>query len=300
MKELISKLQYKNFEAGEFIEEHKRTYEETIQFIETFPWNEQRDHIIIDLTNPSITMEGKNNDYLKLAVFFNGRFVLHYLNDQKILFTKSYTDFKDSYKYIHDFFESSNFDVSDFKEENTWLKNNIIHFVSQDFNYVIDSKNIRRFLLSTSGMSFGISLFFLILFLINGTGKAGTAGVTVILIMLFIIGGGINLILFFNYYFYSRNKILIMSKGNDIFYFGAKNAPEKFSKKDVVKFTTIKSRSNRSPINGFAIIEIEFKNGSILQIPNLFVSYLSLQKKLYQCVKIDQGGVPLIQKTQNL
>src|ERR1700750_2717214 len=121
MKELISKIQYKNFEPGEFIEEKNRTYEETIQLIEDFSWNEQRDHIVIDLTNPSITIEGENNDYLKLAVFFNAKFVLHYLSNEKILFTKSFTDFRESYKYIHGFFESASFDVSDSKQENTWL-----------------------------------------------------------------------------------------------------------------------------------------------------------------------------------
>jgi hypothetical protein len=296
MKELISKLQYKNFEPGEFIEEKKRKYEETIQLIETFPWNEQRDHIIIDLTNPSITIEGENNDYLKLAIFFNAKFVLHYLNAQKILFTKSFTDFKDSYKYIRNFFELSSFDMSDFKQENTWLKNNIIHFVSQDFNYIVDSKNIKRFLISTSGMNFGISLFFLLLFLIEGTGKAGAVGVTVILIMLFIIGGGINLILFFNYYFYSRNKILIMSKGSDIFYFGNINDPIKYNKKDIKFYEEVRGRG-KSIFTNFAVITIEFINGNQIQIPNLFLFYSSLEEKLYQCKRIDKGGIPLVRST---
>ena len=66
MTRLISKVQYKNFEAGEFVEVCERTFNETTELIEKFPWTDQRDKIVIDLTNPSITIEGKNNDFLKL------------------------------------------------------------------------------------------------------------------------------------------------------------------------------------------------------------------------------------------
>ena len=52
MVRLTSKIQYKNFEIGEFIEEEKRTYEEIINLIEKFPWDRERENIKIDLTNP--------------------------------------------------------------------------------------------------------------------------------------------------------------------------------------------------------------------------------------------------------
>lgn len=294
MKELISKLQYKNFEAGEFIEEEKRNYEETIALIEAFPWEQQRDHIIIDLTNPSITIEGDNNDYLKLAVFFNQKFVLHYLNDQKILFTKSFTDFKNSYKYIRDFFESSAFDLSDFKEETTWLKNNIIHFVSQNFNYTINPKSIRHFLLLTSGINFVLPLIIILGILFRGIDSFNIGTLVLFTIMVFFVGGGINLILFFNYYFYAKNKILIMSKGNDIFYFGEINSPKKHDKKEIIQYTTLKLRNSKAPINGFATIEIEFKDNEKIIIPNLLIDYISLEQKLYQCKRINKGGIPFI------
>ncbi len=69
MRILTSKIQCKSFEAGEFIKEKKRSYEGTIELIEIFPWNKQREKIVIELTNPSITIEGENNDFLKLVVF---------------------------------------------------------------------------------------------------------------------------------------------------------------------------------------------------------------------------------------
>lgn len=45
---LLTKVQYKDFEPGEFVEVQKRTYDETIKLIEEFPWNRQRDNIVVN------------------------------------------------------------------------------------------------------------------------------------------------------------------------------------------------------------------------------------------------------------
>ena len=115
---LTSKIQYKNFETGEFVEEKKRTLEETIEIIEQFLWTKERDNFVIDLTNPSITIKRKNDDYLKLAVYFNQKFVLHYLDHKKVLFDKSFIGIRDSYKYIENYFAAT-FDTTDLKKQNT-------------------------------------------------------------------------------------------------------------------------------------------------------------------------------------
>jgi len=48
--QLISKVQYKNFEPGEFTDRRGRTYDETIALIEAFPWSQQRAVIGKELT----------------------------------------------------------------------------------------------------------------------------------------------------------------------------------------------------------------------------------------------------------
>ena len=85
-----------------------------------------------------------------------------------------------------------------------------------------------------------------------------------------------------------------MSKGNDIFYYGDKNAPEKYNKKDILQFTTYKSRGSRSPISAFAVIKIEFEDGSEIKIPDIFVSYSALEHKLSGYKHIDKSGFPYI------
>jgi hypothetical protein len=278
MTKLISKLQYKNFEPGEFAEAQERSYEETIDLIEKFPWNSQREKIVIDLTNPSVTIEGKNNDFLKFALFFNQKFVLHYFDDTQTLFTKSFDDKRDGYQYIKNYFEQPAFDTADFKKENTWMQHNLKHFVTQDFRYTVTPKSARDFLLSTSGINFFISVVFL--FLIFST-QIQIIGIFILLLLMFLIGGGLNLILFFNYYNYAKDKILIMSRGNDNFYFGSINNLVQYDKKDISQYTVFRM-GGRSLFNGFAVVEIMFKNGTVVRIPNLLIDYLAMEQKLFE------------------
>ncbi len=293
MTKLISKIQYKNFEAGEFVEVQERNYDDTILLIEDFPWNQQRDKIVIDLTNPSITIEGQNNDFLKYALFFNQKYVIHYFNEAQVLFTKSFVDLKDGYEYVKNFFDQPIFDTTDFKKETTWLQYNLKHFVTQDFNYVLTKKSIRNYLLSTSGMNFAIGILFLIL-IIEGLNSINPIGVIALLSIMFLVGGGLHLILFFNYYNYVKDEILIMSKGNDTFYFGNINDPLKYDKKDILQYTTIKTHGMPDQFAGFAIIEIEFKNGTVLKIPNLLVNYTALEDKLFEYPRIDKNKFPYL------
>ena len=75
-----TKIQFKNFEPGEFTSEKDRTADETIDLITSFPWKNERDHLVVSLTNPGITIEGTKNDFLKLSPYYNGKYVLHYLD----------------------------------------------------------------------------------------------------------------------------------------------------------------------------------------------------------------------------
>lgn len=292
MTKLTSKVQYKNFEPGEFIYVKERDYDETISLIGNFPWESQREKIVIDLTNPSITIEGKNNDFLKLAVFFNQKYVLHYFDTTQTLFTKSFIHLKDSFEHIRNYFLQENFDVTGFKRENTWLQYNLKHFVSQSFNYVITPKSIKNYLLSTSGMNFCLSIFFLILIFSKGFNSINIIALIVLLAAIFLIGGGLHLLLFFNYYNYVKGKILIMSKGNDTLYFGNVENPVRYDKRNILQYTTIRSRGSRNQFSGFAIVEIEFKDGTVLKIPNLLVDYLALEQKLFEYPRIDVNKFP--------
>ncbi len=294
MIKLITKFQYVNFEPGEFIEVQERAYDEVVELIENYPWNKQRDKIVIELTNPSITIEGKNKDFLKLALFFNQKYVLYYFDETKNLYTKSFYNLKDSFVYIKKIFNELKFDTTDFKRELTWFQNNLKHFVTKDFRYVLTRKSISNYILSTSGMNFFLSIFVLFIFLLKGVNSINLLGSIVILAVIFLIGGGVHLIIFFNYYRYIKDKILIMSKGNEIFYFGNIDTLTKYNKSDILQYYTIRSRGSRNLFSGFAIIKIEFKNGTVIKIPNLLIDYLEMEQKLFECPRVEVNKLPLL------
>ncbi|MEO7311749.1 MAG: hypothetical protein ABIX01_15200 [Chitinophagaceae bacterium] len=158
MTTLISKIQYSTFEPGEFIEVRERNYDETIRLIENFTWESQRKKINVDLTNPSVTIEGTNHDFLKLALTFNGKFVVHYIKSDDTLYTKTFVHLKDSYSYLFSYF-SATFDTKDFKKENTLLQHNIKHFLSRSFRYEVNKRVAWNYLLSTSCINLLFSFF---------------------------------------------------------------------------------------------------------------------------------------------
>jgi hypothetical protein len=274
--QLPVKVQFKNFEPGEFTDRQNRTYEETISLIEAFPWEDQRDHLKVDLTNPSITLEGPDSDYLKLGVFYNGKFVLHYFDRTHQIFTKSFTNYTDAYPYVRHYYTDYPFDTTDLKRE-PW-KAKKIHFINGNFRYFLTGESIFGFLLFTSGMNFILTLFLLAVPFYHPDTALLT--LTFMLPMSFLIGGGLNLILFANYYHQAKGKVLIMSKGNDEFWYGPSDAPDKFDKKEIVQ-VTLYENSGRSLTSGFARIEIQFKDTRCLNISNLLINRQALLDKLF-------------------
>lgn len=294
MTTLISKLQFKNYEAGEFTHTSTRTFEELIKLIERFPWKEQREEIVIDLTNPSVTIEGRNKDYLKLALYYNQKYVLYYFNEMQQLFVKSFVSLQDAYNYIKQFYETAVFDTTDFKKEPTIFQKNSKHFISNDFKYTVTPSSARKYLFSTSGMNFMFSLFILLFIIYKGFNGLNTFLLIGLLIAIFTIGGGIHLILFISYYKYVADKTLTLSKGNDQFCYGSINNPIFYKKNDIIKYSIIRSQGSRNQFNGFAITEIEFKNGEFIKIPNLLLEYSDIERKLGTHLRVEINKFPFL------
>lgn len=103
METLISKLQYKNYERGEFSNSEMRTAEETIQLIKDYPWDEQRQLASVELTCPSVTIEHYTGKFLKIGPYFGGKFCL-YLSDGRKISEKIVQHLEDSFEIINDFY----------------------------------------------------------------------------------------------------------------------------------------------------------------------------------------------------
>jgi hypothetical protein len=79
MPAFISKVQHKTYEKGEFTDEKERSLAETISLINDFPWDKERPLTDIQLTGPSVTICDEDVNYLKVGLYFNGKYCLYFL-----------------------------------------------------------------------------------------------------------------------------------------------------------------------------------------------------------------------------
>lgn len=284
MQQLISKVQYNNFEAGEFVDIKERNYEEVIELIEGFPWNKQREHLVVSLTNPSITIEGINNDYLKIALYYSGKYVIYYLQDNGTLFTKSFERLESTYEYIKAYFEKNNLETNVFKITNNSISKIILHFRTNDFVYKMKDPNAYTQFGYTISFLYGI----LVLFILNKERKFNPNYFLIIFFgasALFLIG--FPILLLYNHYINSKNKILIISKANPIFYFGDLDNPKAYNKNDIAQIFY-----NGGFRNNATKLKIIFKNQDIIEISLiLLLPENTIFDKFY--------GYPIISKTMN-
>ncbi len=290
MQQLISKVQYNNFEAGEFIDIKERNYEELIELIERFPWKKQRENFAVSLTNPSITIEGTNNDYLKIALYYNGKYVIYYLEDNGTLFTKSFEQLESIYEYVKAYFEKNNVNTTGFKKTTSSLSKIIINFRTQDFVYTF-SYNNRLKLFSYFYMFIG---GILTLFILQAPITSHNFILKIFFNIFFCASAvyliGYPILTLYNHYIYSKNKILIISKANPIFYFGNLDNPKAYNKNDIVQIFS----NNRYRDNGTKL-KIEFNNQETIEFSLLLLAPIDLEyTKFHGCTIIKKNMHPFL------
>ena len=285
-QELISKVQYKNFEPGEFTDRQQRNYEQTIALIEQFPWDKERDHLVVSLTNPSVTIEGPFGDFLKLALYYHDKFVLYYYNEGKQLYTASFAHYPDAYPAIRSFYENPSAVPDGFKLENTWMQHNGIHFQDGNFHYAMNPLKIFPWAIAAAFMCL-LFLFSLLQFILGPPGRSTSIWpLLIILPLLVLFYGGRLLLLFLNHYRSAKGKILILSKGKDLFFYGPRDEPLPFHKKDILKVVTYGRRGR----NGYPMLTkvvIDFKDGQSLNISCMMLQRDTFVSKFPECPKED-------------
>ncbi|AHF17482.1 hypothetical protein [Niabella soli] len=289
---LTSKVQYKNYEPGEFAEIQQRTYEATLQLIKNYPWEKEHDHLVVDMTTPSVTLQDDNGSYLKLGLYYNHKFVLYYYdagNDD--LYLKSVVTLEESFPYVREYFNNPEQVPDGFKFENTWFKEKARHFATNDFCYTVDERRLRAFCFSFSNIvyfGFGLVLLFsLATHPIKGLHPL--LAVLLLILLLSVMGGGIQILLLIKYYAIDKNKVLIFSKGKKTFYYGTENEQKEYLKQDIDAIE-IKQSSNsgKNPIYDFAAYKIYMKDGTLLTFTSLLMPYLDFEQKV--------SGLPVKEK----
>ncbi len=269
MPEFISKLQHKNHEKGEFSDEKTRTLEETVELIKNFPWDQERG-VDIQLTGPSVTIKDENGNYLKIALFFNGKFCLYYLDNDNHLYEYHTPDLDDADNVVSDFFNGQ-IELQKF-EKHLFSVGNKSHFETAKFEYRISSMLCLLYLLLMTSLSIAM---------IGGT------------FAFFLVKGFPFLMLFFclffdafilqGFYFFiktfikSKNICLTVSSGADNFQFENDGESINYNKKDISAINIFGQAGRSSRV--VDLMEIIFKDGTSITISGLIMDqYTFIQK----------------------
>lgn len=270
---LLVKLQYKNFEPGEFTGQQKCSYEQTIALIESFPWEAQRDHLRVGLTSPSVTIQDEKGNHLKFSLYYNGKFVLYFFDSDKHLFSHSFDKLSTAYPFIHDFFTSPTFNPAGFKKETNWLQRTSIHFVTSEFHYAFTSSTLVKMTVAGLLILFVATVWTLGFFMLTRISPA----FWIIPITLWIILARVAA-LAANHYRYAKNKILILSRGKDEFSINHGFSQKKYYKKDIRQLITY-GRRGRNGYPRLTRVEILFADGTSLDISCLLISQELMMSK---------------------
>jgi len=270
MPEFISKLQYKTYENGEYSDEKVRDLQETIELINNFPWAiEQYAHL--GITGPSITIQDIEGNYLKMGIYYGGRFSIYYLDFKNHYYENRNISFEFAQDKVIEFF-AGRIDLQNFKMQRfgIGLKK---YFITSNFEYRI--KIWKLLLLNIFWETYFVGTLVLgggILF--NNPFKTSMMFILVPALFFGWILGNVFLSLYRR-----RNQYLRISRGNDEFFFGDdSNEIRAYNKTDIDKILNYVNKSSRNP-NLIEIYEVVFKNGANITFTNVLISNSQLSSK---------------------
>jgi hypothetical protein len=275
MNTLTTKLQYISYEHGEYDDIRQSTLDEAYAIIERFPWEEQSKGLIVGLTCPSVTFERADGAYLKLGAYYHGTWCLYLFTPGQGIYERPLPTVKESYEFIQTFYANTE-DHRQYKHDPLVIQP-IRHFATEKFEYAISPKRI----VSHIGMSMAFFLFLIFIFAVNPGGiHDGPLWMDVLVVLLiFPPISGLSFFAFTFYYLDARKKLLIMSQGHDIFYYGNRGNLITYKKSEIVQWFLYTCSAYQSPLGNYSYSEILFRNGTKIRINSLLLGKIGLKAK---------------------
>lgn len=147
------------------------------------------------------------------------------------------------------------------------------HVRTHSFRYTVDSQQTIRFL------RFPV-LFSLLLFLLFSIPLAWVYSLQFLffnlIFWLFLSLG--NILLMINYYRADRDKVLILSKGQDEFWFGTSEHLTAYLKKDIQEIKVYQNEQNKL-WGSYSLYEITCSNGDVIYFSSILVSDSEVRNK---------------------
>jgi len=275
---LIVKLQYKDFEPGEFTGIKDRTFEETMGVIEAFPWEEQREHFKVGLTCPSVTLESPGGEFLKLAPYYNGKLVLYFIDLGYHEFMHPIASYAEARPVIETFYRQPSTLPDGFARQQTPFRNIGMHFRSKDFTFRMTWVD-----LFAAGMYICLALLLPLILAIGVFAPRRHAPYAVLLMavpFLIIVLRMVPLLI--NHYRAANGRVLILSRGIQEFTYGPVVNPQRFNKSAIREIVTHGVRG-RGGYSKMTWVEIIFANGQSLNISCLILKQEMLVAKFPHC-----------------
>jgi hypothetical protein len=269
MPDFISKLQYKNYEKGEFSDEKVRGLTETIQLIKNFPWTEQRG-VDVQLTGPSVTIQNEYAEYLKLGLFFNGKFCLYYYDRNDHLFELHEPTLDAACDIVTDFFNGClNEGTFDRHFFNIGSKS---HFENGLFEYQVNKLWMTIYMVLAFSFACLFFVFLVAFFYIKDMPEP-----FVILPLSIELLCWPTFIFMIRMYLKTKDMFLYISSGKADFQFWHDGILNDYNKEDVVQLNTYGQTSRSSRI--FNLMELVFKDGTTLIVPGILIDPLTFALK---------------------
>lgn len=271
MPEFISKLQYKTYEKGEYSDEKARSLEETFKLIRDFPWDQQRG-ADVQLTGPSVAIQDEYLNYLKVGLYFNGKFCLYYFDANHHLYEYHTDNLDEACKQVDDFFNSQ-LDTGKF-EKKLLSVGSKSHFETACFEYRVNKTKVVLTI-------FFISVLFLFVASVTVImpklpGPAALIVVPYLFIDFIYLSA---MVLYIRVFLRSKDMYLQISSGNDGFRFGLnQDAAENYDKKNIARINIYGSSRNAS---GLKIIESEFNDGTSIRFSGSLIDDITFAGKFH-------------------
>ncbi|PTQ97932.1 hypothetical protein C8P68_10391 [Mucilaginibacter yixingensis] len=278
---LTSKIQYKNYEKGEFSDEQDRSLEETLELIKSFPWDAQRG-VDVQASGPGIVINGPADDYLKVSVYFNEKYTVYYLDRSGHLYEFHTSDLDIADQKVADFFHDQ-LSLSDF-EKHFFNAGYRSHFVNKTFWYKVNKfREISRMLSLIPFLLIWVSM--LMVFSINWPvwSLLFFSLLTFLLLPLFLYSA----FSIFKVYRWSKNMSLWLVQGSDVIIFDNGVGSQSYLKSDICKVNMYGPPVVSRGTVLTTIMEVIFTDSNTIKFPGMVLDPVLFITKIGKQVNIN-------------
>ncbi|MGV3706304.1 MAG: hypothetical protein ACO1NU_13090 [Arcticibacter sp.] len=269
---MISKLQYKNSEKGEFHHIAERNLEDTQALIKSYPWARERNGVPVQLTCPSVTLEHPAGSCLKIGPYFSSKFALYLLDRRNKVYVQIAGSLEEVCFCVANYVQQEG-DLPAFEKYSFTIRP-ADHFRTKTFRYTTDTRAKLVFftvpLISTPPF---LSLLLLACFQTAGNMMLFASIMTIFLLSIL---WAPLLYLYFDYRKADGDSYLEISRGHDEFVYSSADQGKVYSKQEVIAIDSYGTSASRSPWFDCRIFVLTMKGGEQVRFTSLLISESTL------------------------